>query len=188
MSRVTFAIVASGYLLGALTVGSVIVLRHPVRLYHLRMARPSEVKLDGRDITLSGHARALDEVAAIEEILERARSEDDPVILFRPLALKSLSRDRRLLEIAVRCLDSRSSELRHMALERLAWAGDLSVVSALARHFHRGEERTEVIDALKRIAVRETDVTPASAAVVRWIDEGQRRAGETPAPSVAQRP
>jgi HEAT repeat protein len=143
--RLTCAIVASGYVLPALFLAALLLIKNPRQLYHARLARPGEVRFVGREIELTGHTLALCQLDAWEEVLPLAGRERDEV-LFRAIVVKLCGSHRKVpddaIEVLVRCLRSGDEALRRAALDELKERGDPRTLAAL---IEAGEKEGEAI-------------------------------------------
>jgi len=141
--RLIFAIVVSGYVLLALFLAALLLVKNPRQLYHARLARPGEVRFPGREVELTGHALALYQLDAWDEVLPLARSERDQV-LFRAIVVKLCGAHRKVpdaaVEVLVRCLASDDRALREAASDELKERGDPRTLAALIEAGAKGGE------------------------------------------------
>jgi hypothetical protein len=93
--------------LAGLVGATVFVLRSPA--YHARFVSESEISLFNDRVVARGHARALLDAKARDEILPRALEERDPDWKFRALAIALVTTETKAsedeLRVLVRCLD-----------------------------------------------------------------------------------
>ncbi len=115
-----------------LVVATLLALRSPA--YHARFVRESEISLFNDRVVVRGHARALLEAKALDEILPRALEERDPYWKFRALAIALVSTETKAsedeLRVLVRCLDA-GPMLRWPAILALSDLADPRTLDAL---------------------------------------------------------
>jgi hypothetical protein len=120
--------------LAGLVVATVIVLRSPA--YHARFVREDEITVSRSEFPFDtrGHARALLDAKARDEILPRALEEHDPDWKFRYLAIALVTTETGAsedeLRVLVRCLDGRFA-LRWPAIFALQVLRDPRTLDAL---------------------------------------------------------
>ncbi len=164
----TWILAAALLVLLGLVIATLLALRSPA--YHARFVSESEISLLNHRVVARGHARALLEAKARDEILPRALEERDPEWKFRALAIALVTTETKAsedeLRVLVRCLDA-GPMLRWPTILALDDLEDPRTLDALTTRAVTLRREIERLPPAERWHPR-GDIDPISAELELW--------------------